>query len=359
VKIASARLPARAKDHQHALLALREHHLVGGHVFLAYRHPVEVELDAEIALGPHLDGRAGQAGGAHVLDRDDGAGRHQLEACFQQAFLRERVADLDGRPLLLDPVVELGRRHGRAADPVTARPGAEIDDRQADASGLGIEDRVRFREAGRKRVHQDVAVVPCIEIDLAAHRRYAKGIAVAADPRDDARHQMLRPGVIGGAEAQSVHGRDRPRSHGEHVPQDAADPGRRTLVGFDVGGMVVAFHLEDDAVAVADVDDAGILARPLDHPRPRRGQGAQPFLRGFVGAVLVPHGRKDAELGEARLAADQRQDPPVLVRFQAVGGNEIAGDGGVAGRGHDAVRPVCSGNIRRSGCRRRRPSSSG
>ena len=55
----------------------------------------------------------------------------------QQAFLGEGVADLHGRALLLDLVVELGRRHGRAADAVAAGLGAEIDDRQADALGLG------------------------------------------------------------------------------------------------------------------------------------------------------------------------------------------------------------------------------
>jgi hypothetical protein len=39
-------------------------------------------------------------------------------------------------------------------------------------------------------------------------------------------------------------------------------PGRRALVGLDVGGVVVALHLEDGGLAVADIDDAGILARP-------------------------------------------------------------------------------------------------
>ena len=39
----------------------------------AARHLVEIELDAEIALGAHLDGRAGEAGRAHVLDGDDAA----------------------------------------------------------------------------------------------------------------------------------------------------------------------------------------------------------------------------------------------------------------------------------------------
>ena len=127
----------RAQHHEHALLAFRQHHLIGGHALFAHRHLVEIEFDAEIALGAHLDGRAGEAGRTHVLDGDDGARSHQFEAGFEQAFFGERVADLHGRALFLDLVVEFGRRHGRAADAVAAGLGAEIDDRQADALGLG------------------------------------------------------------------------------------------------------------------------------------------------------------------------------------------------------------------------------
>ncbi len=67
-----------AQHHEHALLAFREHHLIGRHALLAHRHAVEIQLDAEVALGAHLDGGAGEAGRAHVLDGDDRAGRHQL-----------------------------------------------------------------------------------------------------------------------------------------------------------------------------------------------------------------------------------------------------------------------------------------
>ena len=75
-------------------------------------------------------------------------------------------------------------------------------------------------------------------------------------------------GVIRAAEAQRVQIGDRPRAHGEDVAQDAADPGRRALIGLDEGRVVVALHLEDRRLAVADVDDAGVLARPADHARP-------------------------------------------------------------------------------------------
>jgi len=95
---ASASLPG-AQDHQHALLALAQHDLVGGHLGLACRHPVEIELDAEPALAGHFDRRRCQAGGPHVLDRDDRVTLHQLEAGLDQQFLGERIADLHRRPL--------------------------------------------------------------------------------------------------------------------------------------------------------------------------------------------------------------------------------------------------------------------
>ena len=106
--------------------------------------------------------------------------------------------------------------------------------------------------------------------------------------------------MLGRAEAQRVHRRDRARAHGEHVAQDAAHAGRRALVGLDEARVVVRFHLEDDGLSVADIDDAGILARPLDDALAGGRQGAQPLLGALVRAVLVPHRREDAELGIGR-----------------------------------------------------------
>jgi hypothetical protein len=105
------------QHHEHALLGFREHHLIGGHAFLAAGHAVQVEPDAQIALVAHLDRRAGQPGRAHVLNRDHRARGHQLQAGLQQALFGERVAHLHGGALFLDRVVEFGRGHGRAADP--------------------------------------------------------------------------------------------------------------------------------------------------------------------------------------------------------------------------------------------------
>src|SRR5262249_42751475 len=101
-----------------------------------------------------------------------------------------------------------------------------------------------------------------------------------------------------------------------------------SLIGFDEARMVVAFHLEDGGVAVADVDDAGVLAWPLEHPWSLRWQRAKMHARGFVGAVLAPHHREDAELDETRLAVKEPFDASVFFVAEAMLANEGGGDFG-------------------------------
>ena len=288
------------EHHEHALLALREHHLVGAHAGLARRHLVELEVDAEIALGAHLDRRAGQPRRAHVLDRDHAVLGHDLQARFEQKLFGERIADLHGRALLLGVLAELGRGHAGAVDAVAAGLGAEIDDRHADARRRRVENLVGVGEADRHGVDEVVAVV--------ARRGSAPGRRPSARRSCCRSRRRRRPRRTpdGGSwdvsdrRSERIEAGDRPRAHGEDVAQDAADAGRRALIGLDVARVVVALHLEHDGKPVADVDHAGVLARPLDHPRRLGRQAAQMHLGGLVRAVLVPHRREDAELGEAR-----------------------------------------------------------
>ena len=321
----------RLEHHEHALLAFRQHHLVGAHAGLARRHRVEIEIDAEIALGAHLDRRTGQPRRAHVLDRDHAIGRHDFEAGFQQQLFGEGIADLHGRALLGRVVVEFGRRHRGAVDAVAPGLGAEIDDRHVHARGRRIEDLVGVGEADRHRIDQDVAVIAGVETHLSADRRHAERIAVAADAGDHAGNQMPRLGMLRRAEAQCVETGDRPRAHGEDVAQNAADAGGRALIGLDVARMVVALHLEHDGLPVADVDHAGVLAGTLDHPRRLGRQTPQMDARGFVRAVLVPHRREDPELGKGRHPPDQLENALILVRLQPVAGDEFGGDLGLVG----------------------------
>ena len=92
-------------------------------------------------------------------------------------------------------------------------------------------------------------------------------------PRDDAFDDAPRARAVGTVErteAQRVQQRDRPRAHREDVADDAADAGRRALVGLDERRVVVRLDLEDRGEPVADVDGAGVLARPLQHARAGR-----------------------------------------------------------------------------------------
>ncbi len=328
----------RAQHHQHALLALGEHHFVGGHRLFADRDALEVEADAQTPLVAHLHRRAGQARRTHVLDRDHRAGGHQLEAGLHQPLLGEGIAHLHGRALFLDGVVELGRGHGRTAHPVAPGLGAEIDHRHADAGGGGIEDRVGLGETGGEGVHEAIAVIGGMEAQFAADGRHAEAIAVAADAGHHALDEAAGFRMVRAAEGERVHRGDGARAHGEDVAQDAADAGGGALVGLDIGGVVVALHLEDQRLAVADVDDAGVLAGAADHLGAGGGQGAQPFLRGLVGAMLVPHRREDAELGQGRRAADQVEDAVVFVGLQPVGGDHRGGDFGIL---HLPLRASC------------------
>ena len=129
----------------------------------------------------------------------------------------------------------------------------------------------------------------------------------------------------GGAEAQQGEAGDRPRAHRENVAQNAADAGRRALIRLDKRRVVVALHLEDAGVAVADVDHSGVFAGPPDHPWRRGRQFAQMQPRRFIGTMFVPHRRENPEFGETGDAADQREDALVFVRLEPVGGDERVG----------------------------------
>src|SRR5215469_10771137 len=97
--------------------------------------------------------------------------------------------------------------------------------------------------------------------------------------------------------------------------------------------MVVALDLEDDGITIADVDDASILARTANHPRPRRRQCLEPDLRRFVGAVLAPHHREYAQFGDVRGAAEERDGALEFFPAQPVLGGQFGC--GVAAADHE------------------------
>ena len=119
--------------------------------------------------------------------------------------------------------------------------------------------------------------------------------------------------------AQRIHHRHRPRAHGENIAQDSAHSGGRALKRLDERRMIVGLDLESAGPAIADVDDARILTRPLHHEPAARRQPLQVHPRRFVGAVLAPHHAEDAKFGERGLAsAQQLLDFFVFVGREAV-----------------------------------------
>src|SRR5882762_393735 len=89
-----------------------------------------------------------------------------------------------------------------------------------------------------------------------------------------------------GAKAQRIHHCQRTRAHGENVAQYPAHAGGGALKRLDVRRMVVRFDLEGADPAVANVDDAGVLARPLDHQLGTGWQPLQVYPGGLVGTML-------------------------------------------------------------------------
>ena len=122
----------------------------------------------------------------------------------------------------------------------------------------GARHAVRREEPDAHRVDERVRRVGVVEDRVAADGGDADAVAVVADAAD--RAAELEPGL---AEAQAVEERDRAGAHGDDVAEDPADPRRRALEGLDRGRMVVALDLERDGLAFAEVDDARVLARPL------------------------------------------------------------------------------------------------
>ena len=303
-------------------------------------------MHAAVARAGQLAGGAREPGAAEVLDAGDDAGGEELEGALDQQLLLEGVADLDARSLgrTGDAVRSLGKRlareHADPADAVAARLRAVQDHLVADAAGLREVQVLVAQHADAQRVDERVAEVGLVEDRLATDVGQAEAVAVAADPGDDPGQHAVRVRGVERTEPERVHHRDRPGTHGEDVAHDAADPGGRALVGLDVRRVVVALHLEGDGVALADVDDAGVLADAREHLADPGllgdlGELREVHLGGLVGAVLAPHDGVHRQLGAGRAAAEDLADPGVLVglepqlrpRLFAVGVGGGAGDG--------------------------------
>ena len=128
------------RDQQHAFLRFAQHDLVRSHSGFALRNAIKLDFDAHTAAAAHLAGGAGQSGGTHVLNANNGSRLHGFEARLQQEFLEERVAYLNVRTLRFRSLAELLARHRGAVNPVAPGLGAHVDDGIAFSGRTGVED---------------------------------------------------------------------------------------------------------------------------------------------------------------------------------------------------------------------------
>src|SRR5882672_8344417 len=116
--------------------------------------------------------------------------------------------------------------------------------------------------------------------------------------RSDSRPRLPRRAQLGSTyrpEPQRVHHRHRPRAHRENIAQNAAHSRSRALKRLNKGRMIMRLDLERAAPTVPDIDDAGILSRPLEHQLAARRQPLQMDARRLVRAVLTPHHAENAQ----------------------------------------------------------------
>ena len=160
---------------------------------LAQRHRGDVDVDADLALGGHLRGRGGEAGGAEVLQRDEQAALEQLQRALEQLLLLERVADLHGRALVARPRPSSAEA-STEAPPMPSRPveAPNSTHHVARPGGGAAHELLARREPERHRVDQAVLLVGALEVDLAADRGHADRVAVVADAGDRAVEQVAR-----------------------------------------------------------------------------------------------------------------------------------------------------------------------
>src|SRR5688572_12968277 len=84
--------------------------------------------------------------------------------------------------------------------------------------------------------------------------------------------------------------------------------------------------LERDRIAIADLDDAGVLTWTLQHPWRLCRQLLEQRARVLVAAVLGPECAEQSQLGVCRLAADRIDNAIVFLFTEAVIGDELRCD---------------------------------
>ena len=163
------------------------------------------------------------------------------------------------------------------------------------------------------------------------------------------------------AKTQRIHHGDRPGTHRDDVSHDSADTRRGSLKRFNVRGVIVAFDLERDGPALANIDDTGVFAHAnhevLRHLRRNLlSELPQVHFRRLVRAVFGPHNRVHGKFARRGTAAKNLANLRVLVGleperivrlfFLRGRGGVLDGVGNVFGHGVSCLRKNAGGEYR-------------
>ena len=254
-------LAAGARDDEHSLLRLTEHHFVWSHGLRSARHERDVDPHADPAFCRDFADGARQSGGAEVLHRLDRVGVDQFERGLEEQLFKERITHLDRRTLGIRPGAELERREQRrASDPVAAGVATDQVHRAARSRAARLAEIFGACETDTHRVDQRVIGVARLERDVPGDVGDADAVSVKGDAAGHARDRAADGGIGRIAEEERVQHRGRARAHREDVAQDPADTGGSSLERFDGGRMVVALDFEDTEKTAAEIDGSGVLA---------------------------------------------------------------------------------------------------
>ena len=280
-------------------------------------------MHARAAVGREFARCARDARGAEVLDAFDGAFREELKAALDEQLLHERVADLDARAFRRALVLEgFGGEDRRAADSVATCACTEQHDLVAGACRGGQVDVLVAKHAHGEGVDEGIGLVGGVEHGFTTDVGQTEAVAVSADTGDDAGGDSRGIRVVDRAESELIHDGDGAGPHRDDVADDAANAGRSPLVRLDVARVVVRFDLERHGPAVADINDASVLADTHEEVFLHRGglflaELFEVDLGGLVRAVLRPHNGVHGELGVRGAAAEELADLRVLLFLEA------------------------------------------
>ena len=163
---------------------------------------------------------------------------------------------------------------------------------------------------------------PFVEVHVAGQIRHADRVAVRADAVDDAARDvtLMRIRIFDAPEPQRIGHGNHFGAHAQHVADDAADAGRRAFERDDLRRMVVRFVRDDDTVALAvvfaEVQDAGVFARPDHDVRSGRRQRLEVMTARFIAAMLAPLRVERMQFDDARFAPEFLRDSRQLVVAQ-------------------------------------------